>query len=74
MAIRKPSIPQAPLPSETSPLLDDRLPNGAGVENGQSQHDEGEQPQEGVKNMGNKAYAVLPAIAIGVCHVPPRLV
>jgi hypothetical protein len=24
--------------------------------------------------MGNKAYAVLPAIAIGVCHVPPRLV
>lgn len=70
MAIRKPSTAQPPLPSETSPLLNDQLHDGFGAENGQSQRDEGEQPQEGVKDMGNKVYAVLPAIAIGVCDVP----
>ena len=49
MAIRKPSTAQPPLPSETSPLLNDQLHDGFGAENGQSQRDEGEQPQEGVK-------------------------
>ncbi len=75
MVARDPAVAQAVIPTETSPLLADRPADDsehvddAGVsrvENGADQSTADEQPPAPVKDMGTKAYALLPAIAIGV--------
>lgn len=81
MAASDPAVAQVVVPTETSPLLADRPPVDAGeagdasvsrVENGADDATADGQPQVPVKDMGTKAYALLPAIAIGVRHTLHR--